>query len=204
MSQKSSGSQVYNIVAFVFNGEQRAHEVASELKLDASELGMKVISTSIVTVDAKGKTKVHETGHGGRGTAIGAAAGGLLGLIGGPAGLLAWAVGGAVVGGVAGKHFGKAIPEEDLKALGQHMMPNTSAVLMLLEDQYAESVIDSMQGYGAKVVTLTVADQVSGAIAMAVAADTGEPKGSAADDQPAADQSADQAAASKESAQTKA
>jgi uncharacterized membrane protein len=204
MSQKNSGSQVYNIVAFIFNGEQRAQQVASELKWDASELGMKVISTSIVTVDSWGKTKVHETGRGGRGTAIGAVAGGLLGLIGGPAGLLALAVGGAVVGGVAGKHFGKAIPEEDLKALGQHMMPNTSAVLMLLEDKYAESAINSMQGYGAKVVTLTVADQVSGAIAMAVATDTGDPKSSAVDDHSASVQGADQAAASKESAQTKA
>jgi uncharacterized membrane protein len=204
MSQKSSGSQVYNIIAFVFNGEKRAQEVASEAKWDATELGMKVISTSIVTVDAQGKTKVHETGRGGRGTAIGAVAGGLLGLIGGPAGLLAWAVGGAVVGGVAGKHFGKAIPEEDLKALGQHMAPNTSALLILLEDQYAESVIDNMQGYNAKVVTLTVANQISGEIAMAVAADTNGPKGSAGSNQPASDQGADQGAVDKGSAQAKA
>jgi uncharacterized membrane protein len=204
MSQKDSGNQVYNILAFSFAGEKRAQEVAREVKWDAGEMGMKVLSTAIVAVDARGKTHVHETGHGGRGAAIGAAGGGLLGLIGGPAGLLVWAVGGSVIGGIAGKHVGRAIPEDDLKALGQQMAPDTSALLMLLEDRYAESVIDSMQGYGARVVTLTVADELSGELAAVIAGDVSGPEASAGGKQPEGSAGGTQAAPAEGSAQAKA
>ena len=52
--------------------------------------------------DEKGKVHIHEPGHGGLGAAAGVVAGGLLGLIGGPVGVVR-AVGGGVVGGVAGQ-----------------------------------------------------------------------------------------------------
>jgi uncharacterized membrane protein len=177
MSKKDSGSQVYNILAFVFADQHTAKQVSGEVKFDATGEGKKVLSTAIVEVDAKGKTHVHESGHGTAGTAIGAVTGGLLGLIGGPAGLLVWAVGGAVIGGIAGKHVGRAIPEADLKKLGQQMTPNSSALLVLAEDKDAESVINTMKGYsGVKVVTLTVGSEVSGEIATAVATDASVPE----------------------------
>ena len=92
-------------------------------------------------------------------------------------GLLVWAVGGAVIGGIAGKHVGRAVPESDLKALGDQLPPNSSALLILVEDKDAEAVMDDMKGYSARVVTLTVADQISGEIAMAVAGDVTGPAG---------------------------
>ena len=78
------------------------------------------------------------------------------------------------------------MPESDLKALGDQLPPNSSALLILVEDKDAEAVIDDMKGYSARVVTLTVADQISGEIAMAVAGEvTGPPDGKGSD-QPAA------------------
>ena len=190
MSKNDSGNKVYTILAFVFAGEKRAQEVASEVKWDtraaADEMGMKIISRAVVAVDATGKTHVHETAHGAEGAAIGAVAGGLLSLIGGPAGLLVWAIGGAVIGGIAGKHVGRAVPESDLKALGEQLPPNSSALLILVEDKDAEAVIDAMKGYSARVVTLTVADQISGEIAMAVAGDVTGPADGKGSGKPAA------------------
>jgi hypothetical protein len=43
--------------------------------------------------------------------------------------------------------------------------PDSSAVLLLLEDICAEDAIDSMSGCNANVVTLTVGDELSGQIA---------------------------------------
>ena len=190
MSKNDSGNKVYTILAFVFAGEKRADEAASEVKWDtraaADEMGMKIISRAVVAVDARGKTHVHETAHGTKGAAIGAVTGGLLSLIGGPAGLLVWAVGGAVIGGIAGKHVGRAVPESDLKALGEQLPPDSSALLILVEDKDAEAVIDDMKGYSARVVTLTVANQISGEIAMAVAGDVTQPADGKGSDQPAA------------------
>jgi uncharacterized membrane protein len=179
VSTQESGSKVFSILAFIFPGELRAREVARSLKWDvkaaASEAGLKIISTATVAVDAKGKTHVHETGHGGWGAGIGAATGGALSLLGGPAGLLLWAVGGAVIGGLAGQHVGHAVPVSQLKALGQQMAPNTSALLVLTEDVYAESIISDMQGYNATIVTLTVSDQFSGELTTMVAGEVTGP-----------------------------
>jgi hypothetical protein len=43
--------------------------------------------------------------------------------------------------------------------------------LALVEDKFAEAVADELKGYKAKIVTLTVADEASKSVAMAVAAD---------------------------------
>ena len=76
MSKNDSGNKVYTILAFIFAGEKRAHEVASEVKWDtraaADEMGMTIISRAVVAVDARGKTHVQETAHGTKGAAIGA------------------------------------------------------------------------------------------------------------------------------------
>jgi uncharacterized membrane protein len=140
-------------------------------EFEGTELGYRIVANAVVEVDHKGKAHIHEGGHGGRGAMGGAAAGGLQGLIGGPAGLLAWAVAGGVIGGFAGKYGGRAIPKADLEKLSAQMKPNTSAILVIIEDKGAEQLINQMAPYQAQVVTLTVGDETSGAIAQAVAAD---------------------------------
>jgi len=130
-----------------------------------------------VEQNKKGKVSVKEPGKGGVGASVGAVGGGLLSLIGGPAGFLAWTVGGAVVGGMAGKALGRPIAKGDLKELGQALSPDTSAVLLLLEDIYTEAAVDSMSGYNAQVVTLTVGSELSGEIAQFVAGAVGDDEG---------------------------
>jgi uncharacterized membrane protein len=84
-------------------------------------------------------------------------------------------VAGAAIGGISGHYLGRLIPKKDLEELGKQMNPNSSAYLAMVEDHYAEAVIDELKGYKAKVVTLTVADEASQSVAMAVAADVTTP-----------------------------
>jgi uncharacterized membrane protein len=166
MSKDKKGSSVvFNILAFTFDGKDDAKETVKQIKKSGALEGQMIVAEAIVSVDAKGKTHIHEPGHGGVGAFVGGAAGGLLGLIGGPAGLLAWTVGGAVVGGVAGKYLGRPFSKGDLKEIGEAMSPDSSAFLLLVEDINSEGVIESMKGYNANVVTLTVGDELSGQIA---------------------------------------
>ena len=169
---KAQKNAVYNIVAFVFNDPKKARAVYDELKAskaEAKEQGYKIVANAVVEVDDKGKAHIHEGGHGTWGAAGGVAVGGFLGLIGGPVGLLAWAVAGGVIGGFTGKIGGRAIPKADLEKLGAQMKPNTSAILAIIEDKNAEQLINRMSPYKAQVVTLTVGDETSGEIAQAVA-----------------------------------
>ena len=168
MSKKEK-SAVYNILAFNFAGEDTAKETVKEIKKSGALEGQLIVAEAIVSVDDKGKAHVHEPGHGVLGGAGGAVAGGLLGLIGGPAGLLAWTVGGAVVGGAAGKYLGRPFSKGDLKEIGEAMQPDTSAFLLIVEDWSAETVINKLDGFNANVITLTVGDELSGEIAQMVA-----------------------------------
>lgn len=196
MSEQQSAS-VYHILAFTFPGKDRAAEVAKTLKIGAKDAGLKIVAGAIIEVDERGKTHVTQPGRGGMGTTLGVLAGGLLGLVGGPAGLLVWAAGGALLGGVAGKYLGRSLPQDELKQLGQQMDPNTSAILAIAEDKDAESVINSMEGYNANIVTFTVGDQLSGEIAQYVAAEVELPEEEAAAE-PAEGESAAPAADSAE------
>lgn len=170
-------NSVYHIVAFTFPGEHRAEEVMKTARSFAADAGMKVVASAVVEVNEKGKTKVHQPGRGGVGTTAGLLTGGLLGLIGGPAGLLVWAAGGALIGGIAGKHLGRVLPQDALEELGQQMAPNSSAILIIVQDRVAEAAIDEMKGYNAQIVTLTVGDQLSGEIAQYVAGQASGPEG---------------------------
>jgi uncharacterized membrane protein len=165
MSKGNNGSAVYNILALTFAGQDTANQTVKDIESSGALEGYDIVAQCVVEQDAKGKVHIHEPGRGGLGAGVGAVAGGLLALIGGPAGLLAWAVGGAVVGGVAGKYLGRPFKKGDLEQIGEAMSPDSSAFLLLLEDQYSEDVVNSLQGYKANVVTLTVGDELSGEIA---------------------------------------
>ena len=191
MSEQDNNA-VYNIIAFIFADPKKARSVHDELNASAKEEDYKVIANAVVEVDAKGKAHIHEAGHGTLGTVGGAAAGGLLSLLGGPVGLLGWAIAGGVIGGFAGKTAGRAIPKKDLEELSAQMQPNTSAILAIVEDTAAEKLIDTMAPYQAQVVTLTMGDETSGEIAQAVAVDVEGP----ADDAETDDAETDDAAGS--------
>lgn len=175
MSDSSNGSSVYDILAFVFGGQDTAKQTLDDIKSSGALDGFEIQAQCIAEQDAKGKVHIHEPGKGGVGATAGAVVGGLLGLIGGPAGVLAMGAAGAAVGGTAGHYWGRIVPADDLKQLGAALQPNTSALLLLLEDTYSEGVINGMASYDTNVVTLTVGDDLSGEIAQYAAASTDAP-----------------------------
>lgn len=177
MSDQEEKSAIYNILAFAFEGQHTANKIVKEIKHSGALDGYDIVAQAVVEQTDKGKVKVHEPGRGGVGAAIGAAGGGLLALIGGPVGLLAMAAAGGVVGGVAGHYLGRPISKGELKELGEKLPPDSSACLLLLEDEYSESVIDSMAGYNANVVTLTIGSELSGQIASYTEGAVSDPEG---------------------------
>jgi uncharacterized membrane protein len=168
-------SSIFHIVMFAFDGQQTADGIMKDILASQKEGGYKVIARAVVEKDGKGKVHFHEPGRGGVGATLGIVAGGLLGLIGGPAGLLAWTVAGGVIGGTAGHYLGRAVSADDLQRIGNALDLNSSAILVLVEDKFTESAIDEMKGYNANVITITVGDEMSGEIATAIAADVTVP-----------------------------
>jgi uncharacterized membrane protein len=167
-------TQVFRLVLVKFAGQDRAKQVVDLVRRQEGKADFDVKAWAVVHVDEKGKAHVDQSGHGGWGSAIGAGTGALLGLIGGPAGLLVWALGGALVGGLAGKYLGHQFDEDQLKAAAAEMEPNTSAMVMVIEDTLVEQVAEEFGAEGGTIVTVDMADQLSGEFAEVAAVDLGE------------------------------
>jgi uncharacterized membrane protein len=166
--------QAYHIVAYEFEGRKRAKEVVDLVRKGGRANDYKVPAWAVVEVDDNGKAHVKQSGHGGVGTAVGTGVGALLGLVGGPAGLLVWTLGGALVGGVAGKYMGHHFDTDQLKALTVGMGPNTSAIIIIVEDKQLEGAEKGLDEYGAKVVTVTMGSQLSGEMSTYAAVSLGD------------------------------
>jgi uncharacterized membrane protein len=163
MSIGSNSSAAYNIVAFTFDGQDVASQVVKEVKFWSVLQGYDILAEAVVEQDAaNGKVHIHTPGRGGVGTAIDVAAGRLLGRISGPADVLAMAVGGALVEGLAGRYLGRPFKREDLDLISAALTPDSSTFLVLVEDYYTQGVITNMSGYNANVVKLAVGDDLSG------------------------------------------
>ena len=169
-----NGTEVYRLVIVKFAGQDRAAQVVDLVKKQEKKADFDVKAWAVVHVDDKGKAHVDQSGHGGWGSAVGAGTGVLLGLIGGPAGLLIWALGGALIGGLAGKYLGQQFDEDQLKAAAAEMEPNTSAMVMVIEDSLVEKVADEYGAEGGTVLVVEMADQISGEFSEVAAVDLGD------------------------------
>jgi uncharacterized membrane protein len=89
-----------------------------------------------VRKNADGKVKIKETGDMGAapGAGIGAVAGGALGLLAGPPGLVAGAAAGAVIGGIGAALHDAGIPDERLEEIGDVLAPGNSAFIGIFDE----------------------------------------------------------------------
>jgi uncharacterized membrane protein len=164
---------VYHIVLFSFRGSKRAEDILSDVKMGQRISGYRIAAQAVVERDMAGKVHIHEPGRGGVGGAAGAVAGGLLGLFGGPLAVVVLAIAGGAAGGIAGHFAGRAIPAEDLKRMGNALPPDSSGLVVLVEDTEAERMIDEMGAYSTEVVRVTVGDELAGEIDSVIAARSG-------------------------------
>ena len=109
MSKQQDSSAVYNILAFRFDGEKGAEHALKDAKSSGAVDGYKIAAEATVNQNEKGKVHFHEPGHGGIGGTVGAGAGAMLGLLGGPVGVLAMSAAGAAIGGTAGHYMGRVL-----------------------------------------------------------------------------------------------
>jgi uncharacterized membrane protein len=168
MSHQQAGAK-YQVVAFMFAGRQRATAISDELKRTGKYQASHVVAYQVVEVDDEGRAHFPEVGRRVQDVALGVLAGSVLGLLGGPEGLLVWAVLGALVGSQLDRFRSRPIPTKDLQRLAAQMRPDSSAILTLVNNKQGVPLVDALAGYGAQVVKLTVDDQIAGEIDQALA-----------------------------------
>lgn len=161
----SESASVYHLVAFAFEGKDRAKEIVKEIKKSDALAGVKVINSAVISRDEKGKVKFSEIRGMSttKGATIGGGAGLLLAVL-GSGGLLLPVLAGTAAGGLLAKHRDKKTLGKELQELTDAMTDDSSALLALVEDKEAESLINDMDGFNANVITVTLGDEASGII----------------------------------------
>ena len=127
------------VAAFV---DERAADTALEGLKEAKRSGeFYYDDAAVIRRDAEGKLHIKETGDmsSGKGAGIGALVGGVIGILGGPAGIAIGAGAGAAIGGIAA-HHDAGFSNESLKEIGSALVPGSSAIAATTSQMFVEEV----------------------------------------------------------------
>jgi len=150
-AQVQSESMIYA----VYDGQKTAMEAFKTVVKSQGATGERIESYAVVSKDPKGKVQVldQRKTEAGMGAVIGA----IVGLLGGPAGAAVGAGAGGVVGYLTGNAVG--IPREKVDSIKQSLTPNSSALIVLLNDRWVNDVERDMKQARARQV---IANQIAG------------------------------------------
>jgi len=138
----SAAAKAETLLYAVYDGENTAGEVFKSIqRAQGPQSGERIEAYAVVSKDMKGKVRVHDQrNHDAR---VGAVLGGVIGLVGGPVGAVAGAAAGGLVGYLTGDAVG--IPRDKVESMRTALTPNSSALVVVLEDRWVNDVERGMR-----------------------------------------------------------
>ena len=129
------------ILVAAFPAEDAGEEALKALKQARKQRQIYFEDAAVISQDAEGGVHYHETGDmsTGKGAGAGAIVGGLIGILGGPSGIVIGAGAGALIGG-AFAHGDAGFDDKGLERLGVALKPGTSAVALVTSDAFLHAV----------------------------------------------------------------
>ena len=149
------------IIIAAFKDEKAASEALKELKAAKKEGLINIVDAAVLTKNEKGKVKIKETADmgGGKGFAIGAIAGGLIGVLAGPIGWLA--LGGGMIGGAAAKMKDGGFSDARLKQVAEGLTPNSSAIIAVVQHTWVRDVKRMLAAEATDMVTESISNDIA-------------------------------------------
>src|SRR5262245_1246391 len=131
------GSPGVGFFVAAFTDENLGDKALAEMKEAKKKQQFYFEEAAVIKQDADGKVTYYETGDmgGGKGAGIGALVGGVLGVLGGPGGVLLGAGAGAAIGGVAASGD-RGFRDESLNTVGTALTPGTSAIAVITNREF--------------------------------------------------------------------
>jgi len=142
------------LIYAVYNGQDTATQVFKTMTSNQSATGERIESYAVVSKDLKGKVRVRDQRK--RDAGAGAIIGGVIGLLGGPIGVAAGATAGGAVGYLTGDAVG--ISHDEVEYMKASLIPDTSALVVVLDDQWAHDVQRDLEQAQAREV---IANQIA-------------------------------------------
>ncbi len=149
------------IIIAAFKNENAASEALKELKQAKKDGLINIVDAAVLTKNEKGKIKIKETADmgGGKGFAIGAVIGGVIGVLAGPIGWMA--LGGGLIGGAAAKFRDGGFSDERLKRVAEGLTPNSSAIIAVVQLTWVREVKRMLAAEATDMVTESISNDIS-------------------------------------------
>ncbi|HET9834131.1 MAG TPA: DUF1269 domain-containing protein [Vicinamibacterales bacterium] len=142
------------LVYAVYAGQNTASDVFKTMKSAQKDTGERIESYAVVSKDLKGKVTVRDQRK--RDAGVGAVIGGVIGLLGGPVGVAVGATSGGAFGYLTGDAVG--IPRDQVENMKSALTPDSSAVVVVLEDKWVKDVQKDLNQANAREV---IANQIA-------------------------------------------
>lgn len=146
-----------------FDGFDTAEKAVGELRAMDRNDELSVLNLAVLKKDAGGRVTSSDDGDvkPGSGALFGALVGAIIGFLGGPAGAVVGAAAGAITGGItaAGVDFG--FSRETVEALQQHLTPNSSAILALVEQEESPRLVEQINARRGRVIHTTLREDLA-------------------------------------------
>jgi uncharacterized membrane protein len=150
------------LVARVYDdlgGAEQALEFVRDLQRRKT---LKILNSALLVKDEDGEVTLEEKGDldAKQGRLFGAITGGLVGLVGGPVGVVVGALAGAGVGGLAAKWIDMGFSDTFLAGLQERLQPGSSALILLVEHEWANSLSDALADTGGTFFRQSLTDEL--------------------------------------------
>jgi uncharacterized membrane protein/sporulation protein YlmC with PRC-barrel domain len=156
------GKANIELVARVFDDTEKAGQALDFVEDLRNRRVIKILNAAVLVKDQEGQVSVKDTKEidPKKGRILGVITGGLVGLLGGPVGVVVGALAGLGVGGAAGKRIDEGFSDKFLKNLEQYLKPGTSALILLMEDQWVRKASEAMADLEGVVIQQTLTDKL--------------------------------------------
>ncbi|NHZ71779.1 MAG: DUF1269 domain-containing protein [Aquificales bacterium] len=149
------------LLVAAFTQEEAGKAVLKAMKKAKKEKKIYFDAAAVITQDTDGDVHYSETDDmtTGTGAGWGAMVGGVIGILGGPLGIVAAAGAGALIGGIAA-HGDAGFSDDSLKQLGTALTPGTSAVITVSNKDFLKMLREEVSEEDMRVAIGNLSEQI--------------------------------------------
>lgn len=150
------------LILVVYPDPDRAPELQKQLQHEIRNHGLHVLNAAAISTPVDEPPRINDAFDVGigRGSVFGAIVGGLVGLLGGPAGAVVGAMAGAATGGLVAGGTDVGFDEKFLVEVQDALQPGTSALLLMVDQSYADRVVQMAGGPGVRLIRNLLKDEL--------------------------------------------
>jgi uncharacterized membrane protein len=148
------------LMVWTYEGKDQAQKALDRVHGLSETYAMELLNTTVLEKNEKGEIQIqeHKKAPTKRRVAIGIALGGLAGLVIGPVALVAGAIAGAVAGRKSEKKVEVGFSQEKLRTLNDCLAPGGSALVLLIEHRWFNTLQVEMADFGGQLIHERLAD----------------------------------------------